>query len=162
MHTVIVLAVGLLIAADDVTDDCLKKESDTFQGTWALMSAERDGKKISDADKTIKLEITGTRYRLIDVSSAVIGHRGTFLLDPTRKAKATDMTVTEGNDKGKTFLGIYELSANDYKVCIAPSNRERPKEFASKPGSGNVLQVWRRERKWFDPARFPIPLLSRE
>ena len=75
------------------------------QGTWVLVSAQRDGKKESDG-KGIKLIITGTKYRLTQESSAVIGHRGTFLLDPAKKPKTTDVTVTEGPDKGKTFLGI--------------------------------------------------------
>jgi hypothetical protein len=50
------------------------------------------------------------------------------------------VTVTEGPDKGKTFLGIYELSSDDYKVSFAPAGKERPTELSSKPGSGNLLQ----------------------
>src|SRR5690242_10235851 len=118
-----VVVVGLLIAADDAPDNAIKKELDTFQGTWALVSAIRDGKKVFEADKEIKLEITGTKYSLTEETSAVIGHQGTFLLIATKKPKATDVTVTEGSDKGKTFLGIYDLSANDYKVCFAPPNK---------------------------------------
>jgi uncharacterized protein (TIGR03067 family) len=141
-----VLMSGLLIAAAGPQDDAAKKELKTFQGTWVLVSAQRDGKKESD-EKAIKLIITDNKYSLTQESSAVIGHRGTFLLDPAKKPKATDVTVTEGPDKGKTFLGIYELSSDDYKVCFAPASKERPTEFSSKPGSGNLLQVWKREKK---------------
>jgi len=143
-YMLMVLMVGLLIAADGPQDDAAKKELKTFQGTWILVSAERDGKKAAD-EKAIKLIITGTKYSLTQESSAVIGHRGTFLLDPAKKPKATDVTVTEGPDKGKTFLGIYELSNDDYKVCFAPAGKERPTEFSSK--SGNLLQTWKREKK---------------
>jgi uncharacterized protein (TIGR03067 family) len=139
-----VLMVGLLIAADGPQDDAAKKELKTFQGTWVLVSAERDGKKASD-EKAIRLVIMDTKYSLTQESSAVIGHRGAFLLDPAKKPKATDVTVTEGPEKGKTFLGIYELSNDDYKVCFAPAGKERPTEFSSK--SGNLLQVWKREKK---------------
>jgi uncharacterized protein (TIGR03067 family) len=141
-----VLMTGLLIAAAGPQDDAAKKELKTFQGTWVLVSAQRDGKKEPD-EKAIKLIITDNKYSLTQESSAVIGHRGTFLLDPAKKPKATDVTVTEGPDKGKTFLGIYELSSDDYKVCFAPASKERPTEFSSKPGSGNLLQVWKREKK---------------
>jgi len=150
-HTLIALTVSLtlalLLTATEPQDDAAKQELKVFQGTWVLVSAERDGKKVSGEGKQIKLAITGTKYSLTEESSAVIGHRGTFLLDPARKPKATDVTVTEGPDKGKTFLGIYELSADDYKVCFAPPGKERPKEFASAPGSGHILQVWKREKK---------------
>jgi uncharacterized protein (TIGR03067 family) len=141
-----VLIAGQLIAVAGPQDDAAKKELKTFQGTWVLVSAVRDGKKPSD-EKGIKLIITGTKYSLTQESSAVIGHRGTFLLDPAMKPKATDVTVTDGPDKGKIFLGIYELSSDDYKVCFASVGKDRPTEFSSKQGSGNLLQIWKREKK---------------
>jgi uncharacterized protein (TIGR03067 family) len=134
-----------MIAADNPKDDAAKKELNTFQGTWVLVSAERDGKKTDD--KGIKLQIAGNKYSLTQESSAVIGHKGTFTLDPSRTPKATEVIVTEGPDKGKTFLGIYELSADDYRVCFAGPGKERPTEFSAKSGSGNLLQVWKREKK---------------
>ena len=143
-HTLMVFAVGLLIGAAGPNE--AKKELQTFQGTWVLVSAERDGKKQAEG-KGIKLQIMGNKYSLTQESSAVIGHKGTFSLDPAKNPKATDVTVTEGPDKGKTFLGIYELSSDDYKVCFAPAGKDRPTEFSSKPGSGNILQVWKREKK---------------
>jgi len=141
----VTFAIFVLIAADAPQDEATKKELKTFQGTWLLESAVRDGKK-QDADK-IKLVITGQKYALSDESSAVIGHRGTFKMDPSKKPKATEVTVTEGPDKGKTFLGIYELGGDDYKVCFAAPGKERPKEFESPAGSGQLLQVWKRAKK---------------
>ena len=144
--SIIVLTVGLLVAADGHQDDAPKKELKTFQGTWVLVSAVKDGKKESGGKGT-KLAITGNKYALTQESSAVIGHLGTFTLDPAKKPKATDVTVTDGPDKGKTFLGIYELSSDDYKVCFAQPGKERPTEFSSKKGGGNLLQIWKREKK---------------
>lgn len=144
-HFFMLLTVGLLIAAD-APNDTAKQELHNFQGTWILVSAEMDGKKVP-GDKGIKLQIIGTKYILSQESSAVIGHKGTFSLDPAKKPKATDVAVTEGPDKGKTFMGIYQLSNDDYKVCFATAGKERPQEFSSKPGSGNILQVWKREKK---------------
>ena len=89
-HTLMmVLTAGLLIAAGGPQDDAAKKELKTFQGTWVLVSAVTDGKTPSD-EKGIKLIITGIKYSLTQESSAVIGHRGTFSLDPAKKPKATD------------------------------------------------------------------------
>ena len=53
---------------------------------------------------------------------------------------------TEGPGKGKTMLGIYELTGDTYKVCFALPGGERPKEFASKPGSKTMLIVMKREK----------------
>jgi len=52
----------------------------------------------------------------------------------------------KGPDKGKTLLGIYELSDDAYKVCFAAPGKDRPTEFNSKEGSGNRLIVMKREK----------------
>jgi hypothetical protein len=55
--------------------------------------------------------------------------------------------MTEGDDKGKTFRGIYEFEGDTRKVCLAPAGKERPKEFSSTAGSGHVLAVLKRVKK---------------
>jgi uncharacterized protein (TIGR03067 family) len=146
-YTLMALAAGFLVAADDPKDATLKKELETFQGTWVLESSDRDGKKAPQEGGKIRLVISGTNFSLRQESSAVIGHKGSYTLDPSKKPKTTAVTVSEGPDKGSTFLGIYELSGDDYRVCFAPPGKERPKGFASKAGSGHILQVWKREKK---------------
>ena len=64
--------VALLIAAAGPNDDAAKSDLRTFQGTWVLVSAEKDGKKLPD-DKGIKLLIAESRYMLTQTSAAVIG-----------------------------------------------------------------------------------------
>src|SRR5206468_7845297 len=68
---------------------------------------------------------------------------GTIKLDATKKPKQMDATSTEE----KVMLGIYKLDGDRYKVCFAPTGKPRPSEFASKPGSGNLLQVWKRKKE---------------
>jgi uncharacterized protein (TIGR03067 family) len=58
-----------------------------------------------------------------------------------------DATATNEPDKGQISLGIYEIAGDDYKVCFAPPGKDRPKEFSSKPGSGYILQVWKRAKE---------------
>ena len=72
---------------------------------------------------------------------------GTFKVDPTKKPKTIDVTFTDGPEKGKIALGIYELEGDTYKVITDPAGKSRPAEFAIKPGSGYVLQVLKREKK---------------
>ena len=72
--------------------------------------------------------------------------KGTFKLDPSKKPKAVDALVTEGEFKGKTLLGIYGLEGDTLRACYAPPGKKRPTEFASKEGSGNYLYVYRRQK----------------
>ena len=119
---------------------------ETFQGAWNLISAERDGKQTpSEEVKKLKLTIQANKF-ILEKDSAVISE-GTFSLDPSKKPKAIDETVTAGPNKGKVFLAIYEIDDQHHKICFAPLGKDRPTAFASLPGSGNLLQVWERRKK---------------
>jgi len=70
--------------------------------------------------------------------------QGTFTLDPAKKPKTMDATLKEGKDAGKTVLAIYELKGDTFKVCRAPTGKDRPDKFAAESGSGVTLSVWKR------------------
>ena len=138
-----VMTVGLLIAAD-AGDDAAKQDLAKFQGNWQLISAERDGKKTPEEDaKKITLTIQGDKFVLR--KDAVIISEGTMMLDPTKKPKAIDETITTGPNKGKVFSAIYEVDDDQHKICFAAAGKERPTAFSS--SSGQLLQVWKREKK---------------
>src|SRR5437763_8723756 len=69
-----------------------------------------------------------------------------FTIDPSQKPKTIDYAVTEGTNKGKTQLGIYEIDGDTLKFCFAAPEKPRPAEFASKADSGHTLSVWKREK----------------
>lgn len=75
--------------------------------------------------------------------------QGTSEIEPTKEPKTVDLTVTEGENKGETMLGIYEFSDenNTRKVCFAKPGDERPDEFSSPAGSGWMLAVLKRITK---------------
>ncbi len=77
--------------------------------------------------------------------------KGTFKLDPTKKPKTIDMTVTEGRreqDQGKELHGIYELTKDGLKWCTSePGGTERPKEFATKEGTRDLFVTLKKEKK---------------
>ncbi|MBI3464140.1 MAG: SMP-30/gluconolactonase/LRE family protein, partial [Planctomycetes bacterium] len=137
-------ALSLIAAAaqkDPTTKDLAK-----VQGDWILVSAERDGQKVPDEEiKKTKLLLAGNKYKFLQEAGAGTSPEGTFKLDPTKNPKAIDSTPADGPDAGKTFQGIYEIAGDQQKVCFAPPGKERPTEFASKPGSGHIFQVWKRE-----------------
>jgi uncharacterized protein (TIGR03067 family) len=135
-----VLAVGLLIAADDT-----KKDAQLFEGTWLLVSGKQDGVDTpAKIVKKTKIVITGNKFTFPAASDIGTSQSGTIKIDASKRPKTMDSKATTGPDKGKTSLGIYELSGDRYKVCFAPPGKKRPTNFSSKPGSGHNYQVWKR------------------
>jgi uncharacterized protein (TIGR03067 family) len=134
----IAIALICCAAADEATGD-LKK----MVGTWEATSYVTDGKKWDEKDlKTVKLIVKG-----VGENELVQGDKtfhATYKLDETASPKTIDVTRTRGPDKGKVRLGIYELKGDTLRFCVGPVGGERPKKFASEPGSGVWMEVWKR------------------
>jgi uncharacterized protein (TIGR03067 family) len=111
---------------DDAKDNSL-------EGTWLPSAAELGGKKFPDEVlKTIRLELKGDQYT-VTVGTQL--DRGTCKLDPTAKPKALDITGTEGPNKGKTILAIYERRGDTLQICYDLSGESRPAEFKTTAGT---------------------------
>jgi uncharacterized protein (TIGR03067 family) len=142
-YVVTALAAGLLLAAA-----CAPKEEDDtlkLQGTWQAISYEADGMPKKDvAEKvvcTCEKDIFAFKY------DGKVIWRATFKLDPSKKPKAIDMTITEGENKGQAILGIYGWDKDALRWCTASAGEtERPKEFASGAGSNIALYVFKKEK----------------
>jgi len=120
------------------------KDGDTIQGTWLPSAAELGGKMFPDeVRKTIKLVIKGDKYT-VTVGEKV--DKGTVKLNPAAKPKALDITGTEGPNKGKTILAIYERNVDTLRVCYDLSGKNRPKEFKTKEGTQLFLVTYKREK----------------
>jgi uncharacterized protein (TIGR03067 family) len=145
----IIAAMGVSLAADNPQDPTSKKDLDGLQGTWRLVSAMRDGEALpKDKVKKTTIVIKEDHYQddtflFPELAEYATSKEGTIKLDATKKPKQMDATSTAK----EVMLGIYELDGDRYKVCFAPTGKPRPSEFASKLGSGNLLQVWKRKEK---------------
>jgi uncharacterized protein (TIGR03067 family) len=137
-----------LSSAGDAKDETIKKDRKKYEGTWQVVSLEVDGNKSAEDDaKKITVINEADGKWAIEVEGKVIA-RGTSEIDPTKKPKTVDLTVTEGDHKGQTILGLYEFEDDTRKVCLAPpGGKERPSEFSTKAGSGHVLAVLKRVKK---------------
>jgi uncharacterized protein (TIGR03067 family) len=125
-----------------------RSDLDQLQGHWAMVESTNDGKRTTEKQLKIERTIEGSNYTLVIQSDD--GERvvtGTIKIDPKMNPKSIDATRTNGPEKGKAMLGIYELKGDQQKVCFAPTGKARPTEFASKQGSGWVLTVWRRVKE---------------
>ena len=134
-------------AAGDANEEAVAKDLQAFKGTWRLSSKEEDGKKFSEEEiKDVIGTIDGSGKVSVRRGDKVI-NEGTVKLDPTTNPKAVDITYTEGEHKGKTVLGIYEIEGDTFRVCCARPRDARPAEFCAKAGSGRALVVYQREKK---------------
>jgi uncharacterized protein (TIGR03067 family) len=125
------------IRAEDVKSE--------LEGTWVLVSFERDGKVVKPSTETRAI-ITQNKF-VIKTGETVVA-AGTFKVDPSKQPKASETTYTEGMEKGKTFKGIYELNGDMLKLCRAGTpDDERPTEFKSKEGSKQFVAIYRRAKR---------------
>jgi uncharacterized protein (TIGR03067 family) len=144
-YGLIASVLGVLTAAD-AGDDATKKYLEKFQGNWKLISAERGGKK-TPQEEAMKITLTFQGDKFVLRKDAVVISEGTMTLDPAKKPKVVDETITTGPNKGKVFSAIYEIDDEHHKICFAAAGKERPTAFTSLPGSGHLLQVWKREKR---------------
>src|SRR5262249_46425574 len=129
----------------DTPKDDVKKEVKQFQGSWTIESLEVNGTMLSnDQFKDWKMTIKDDKYT-VDLGNNSL--KQTFTVDPGKKPKTIDLTASEGDNKGKTYKGIYELDKDTFKMCRPlDSDANRPTEFDAKEGSGMLLVVYKRAK----------------
>jgi uncharacterized protein (TIGR03067 family) len=133
------LSLPCLSRGEDAKDD-----AKSMDGTWLPSVAELGGEKFPDeVRKTIKLVIDDRKYT-VTVGKEV--DMGTVKLDPSKKPKEMDIVGTEGPNKGKTFLAIYEKTDDTLRVCYDLSGKARPTEFKTTKGTQLFLVTYNREK----------------
>ena len=133
---VFTLAFAAVASADDA-----KRDDDLLQGTWELVSAQSDGKNISQQDlNRVRMVFDGDRYEVKYRND--IRESGTFKLDPGKNPKTIDVKILKGPFEGKTQLGIYALDGEMLKTCFAyPGVKDRPKEFEQTEGESHLFEL---------------------
>ena len=135
---------GAGVWADDKAD--VEKELKKFQGAWTFESVEAGGKKLpADLFKGMTVTFEGDKYS-VKVGDMVV-EAATQKLDPSKSPKTMDAKVTDGPNKGKVILGIYEISGDTLKECFDPEGKKRPTEFKTAAGSQTTLVVHKRVKK---------------
>src|SRR5262249_53158545 len=130
---IIPLIIGLLAASPG--DDPARVERERHQGTWAVVSFEREGKATpKETLDEIKRVVRGDQVVWTRDGEAFA--ETTVALDPSKAPKAIDVTPTSGPSKGKVAPGIYKLDADTLTICMAAPGKERPSSFKAEKGSG--------------------------
>src|SRR5260370_32969518 len=133
------LSLPCLSRGDDAKDD-----AKSMDGTWLPSAAELGGEKFSDeVRKTIKLVVHDGKYT---VTVGKNPDRGTVKLDPSKKPKEMDIIGTEGPNKGKTILAIYEMTDDTLRICYDLSGKARPSEYKTAKKTKLFLVTYKREK----------------
>jgi uncharacterized protein (TIGR03067 family) len=135
-----------LVAVGKPTQDNVSAELKKLSGTWRLVDEFDDGTQTpAGKAKKDKLTFDTTGKWKVESEGKVVGE-GTCTIDPTRKPKTIDYTLTMGEAAGTRFIAIYELDGDLFRHCgVLKGNR--PSEFSSKPGSEQILTTFRREKQ---------------
>jgi uncharacterized protein (TIGR03067 family) len=135
----LLLAPAALLRADDAP-----KGDKDLDGDWEVVSAIQDGKEQPPPDRKQLVSVMGEKIVFKDGDET---HTGALKLDPTKTPRTFDLTPDDGPEKGKTTRGIYEIKGDEMRVCHGDAGADRPKEFASKQGSGLALVTLKRAKK---------------
>jgi uncharacterized protein (TIGR03067 family) len=135
-------AVAFLVGAGPAKADPAEMDTKALQGTWEAVE-QQPLQPVPDVTHLRKVVIAG---------GTLTWHYGrgeqptvtdsAYKLDPAAKPKAIDFVPASGTEKGKTYLGIYELDGDSLKICYRGPGEERPTVFATKDGA--MLYVLKR------------------
>src|SRR5262245_62611975 len=139
-----VIVLLALAAAARPQDDAAKKDLKQMEGTWTIVAAEIDGKKLTEEDKKaeVKLTVKDANFTIHFGEKQVA--TGTIKLNAGKTPRQIDAIAADGEFKGKAMPGIYEVKGDTMRVCFAQPGKDRPTEFRSKEGSGHMLFSYKR------------------
>jgi len=118
------------------------------EGVWKPIAAVLDGARLPpDALKAITLKISGTNYQ-VTVEGEKEPDQGTCMLDASASPKRMTIISTNGPNRGKTFLAIYETKdGRSLRVWYDLTGTEFPKEFKAPKGTMRYLVGYRRQQE---------------
>jgi uncharacterized protein (TIGR03067 family) len=114
------------------------------QGSWNLKARGKPAEPDVICEKVVfKGDKLTFHYKLGDQRST---SECTFKLDPTSSPKAIDFTPTDGGNKGKPYLGLYEFKDGELCICYRGPGSTRPKSFNDSSAGNAVTVIY-----WFEP-----------
>jgi uncharacterized protein (TIGR03067 family) len=138
------LAVTVLLAQDPAPS---KTETDTraIQGGWHCVAVWDDGKKIPAEDiPKFGFAIQFNAKGMMQINFPEFrASSNRFRLDGEANPKHIDMLDRDRDKKEPIYLGIYDLTDDELRLCMNYKKKERPKEFKSEAG-GPRLYVLKR------------------
>lgn len=141
--------VAAAFAADDKSAD--GKVPAELQGTWRAVASEMDGEKQPEDDVRQHTLVFSGDTLVVNKDGQMV-MKGKVKVDAAQKPAHLDFKLEENpanpDDVGKSLTGIYEVKGDDMKWCfVLPDHTDRPKDFKSESGSGQIYATLKREKK---------------
>lgn len=126
---VFVLAIAL--GGSVLTQEAKDAGATALQGTWLITTL--NGQSAPEGGPQLTLTFAGDKYH--QTLGGDVNERGTFKLDTSKKPMTIDLTIVEGDDAGKTQLGIIEVTGDTFRASLdTPGAAQRPADFNLKDG----------------------------
>jgi uncharacterized protein (TIGR03067 family) len=90
----------------------------------------------------MKVTIVGQQYTL--TKGGTVLEQATLTADLWKQPKTLDVTFTQGEAKGQTFLCIYEVTGDTLRIAWS-AGTARPSEFVNRAGLRQELWELRRD-----------------
>ncbi len=135
-------------------------ELERHQGSWRVISFERDGKQTPT-------EIIDSIERIVEGDHVVWKRNGksfagtTMKLNPKAEPSTIDLAPDGGPDREKVVRGIYKFEGDTLTICTSDADKPRPKEFKAASGSGWTLIKFRKKGSGFGCRLFLTPSRNR-
>ena len=102
-----------------------------LQGTWVITTF--NGQAAPEGAPEMSLTFTGDKYH--QTLGGEVNERGTIKVDASKKPMMIDLIITEGQDAGKTQLGVFEVTGDEIRANLnTPGTELRPTDFTIKEG----------------------------
>jgi uncharacterized protein (TIGR03067 family) len=130
--------------------DDVKTELARLDGVWQVVGHETNGKATNEEHwRKVQFVFKGNQltFKGDDILSKKVA-RIKLVIDPSTMPRVIDMKIVEGEFKGTTLEGIYEIEDDGLKICFRnDETKNRPNDFSTKQDSNLVLFVLKREKK---------------
>lgn len=132
MMQISMVITGIALAASVVAQESKgTKATAVVQGTWVITSI--NGQTAPEGSPEMTLTFTGGTYQ--QSLGGEVNERGSFKVDAAKKPMTIDLMITEGQDAGKTQLGIFEVTGDTLRANLdMPGAGQRPPDFTVKEG----------------------------
>ncbi len=122
----------------------MHNDLDQLQGKWNIVSLEVEGTAYGASTFAgSHIVIEGNNFTSTGMEAV---YKGIIELDSTANPKTVCMQFTDGPEKGNTNLGIYDLAGDTWRICLTMTGGAAPISFATKPNSGQALEVLTRNQ----------------
>jgi uncharacterized protein (TIGR03067 family) len=138
MRTLLLACTLALASTGVVADD--KAEWKALDGTWTVEKMLMNGTDQTALLKDGSLVIDSGKYTFTVKGTA---DKGTIALNATKKTM--DITGSEGVNKGKTYLALYEVKEGVLTVAYGLDEKTRPAKLDSSKDSNIMLVTYKKK-----------------